>query len=90
MGNNVVIIEFYKNGCAPCEYMMSVLDELQAEFGDKIAIHKINVEKNPSMVEAYNVMKAPTIIVEVDGQTIHRGVGVHSIDLLRRKINPYV
>lgn len=90
MGNSMVIIEFYKDGCAPCEQMMGVLDELKAENGDKITIHKINVEKNPSMVEAYNVMKAPTLIIEVDGQPVHRGVGVHSIDLLRRKIEPYI
>lgn len=90
MGNSVVITEFYKDGCAPCAHMMGVLDELKAELGNKITIHKVNVEKNMSMVEAYNVMKAPTIIIEVDGQQVHRGVGIHSIDLLRRKIEPYI
>lgn len=90
MGNSVILLEFYKDGCSPCMQMMGVLEQLEKEYGDKITIHKVNVEKSPDLAAQYEVMSVPTLFIMVDGDVVYKGRGIHSIELLRKKLEPYV
>jgi thioredoxin 1 len=90
MEKNIVVLDFYMNGCAPCMQMMAVMDDLAAEFGDKITVRKINVEESPALAAHYEIMSVPTIIIKVDGEIVHRGHGIHSLNLLRRKVSEHI
>ena len=73
-----LLIEFYKDGCAPCRAMLPIIDELASERDD-IVVGKINAENEPELAAAFGVRSVPTIVVLQGGKLINRVSG------LRRK-----
>ncbi len=82
-----VIIDFHAVWCGPCKMMAPILDQIKDEFDDKIKIYKIDIDKNKSLSEKYQVMAVPTIMVFKDGKLGWRVSGVPSIQELRTQLN---
>jgi thioredoxin 1 len=74
-----LLIEFYKDGCAPCRAMLPLIDELTSEMDD-IVVGKVNVESEPELAAAFGVRSVPTVIVLQNGNIISRAVGLHRKD----------
>ncbi len=82
-----VIIDFHAVWCGPCKMMAPILDQIKDEFDDKIKIYKIDIDKNKSLSEKYQVMAVPTIMVFKEGKLGWRVSGVPSIQELRTQLN---
>jgi thioredoxin 1 len=82
-----VIIDFHAVWCGPCKMMAPILDQIKDEFDDKIKIYKIDIDKNKSLSEKYQVMAVPTIMVFKAGKLGWRVSGVPSIQELRTQVN---
>lgn len=67
--------------------MAPILDQIKDEFDDKIKIYKIDIDKNKSLSEKYEVMAVPTIMVFKEGKLGWRVSGVPSIQELRTQLN---
>lgn len=52
---------FYK-GCLPCQ-AGRIFDDLEGEYGDKIAFIHINYGKDPQAAEEFDVKKSPTVLL---------------------------
>lgn len=74
-----LLIEFYKDGCAPCRAMLPIIDEVASERDD-IVVGKINVESEPALAASFAVRSVPTVIVLQNGNIISRAVGLHRKD----------
>ncbi len=55
-----------------------VLEQLEAEYGDRLTIAKINGDENPDIVERYGVMGFPTLNLYRDGKVVLQIVGARS------------
>jgi thioredoxin 1 len=82
-----VIIDFHAVWCGPCKMMAPILDQIKDEFDDKIKIYKVDIDKNKSLSEKYQVMAVPTIMVFKEGKLGWRVSGVPSIQELRTQLN---
>jgi len=82
-----VIIDFHAVWCGPCKMMAPILDQIKDEFDDKIKIYKIDIDKNKSLSEKYQVMAVPTIMLFKEGKLGWRVSGVPSIQELRTQLN---
>ncbi|MDZ4708019.1 MAG: thioredoxin [Saprospiraceae bacterium] len=82
-----VIIDFHAVWCGPCKMMAPILDQIKEEFDDKIKIYKIDIDKNKSLSEKYQVMAVPTIMLFKEGKLGWRVSGVPSIQELRTQLN---
>ena len=69
-----VLLDFYADWCGPCRMVAPILEQLAAEHPEyKIA--KVNVDQQPELAEAFEVMSIPSLFVIKDGQIVNQATG---------------
>ncbi|MEF9924588.1 MAG: thioredoxin [Muribaculaceae bacterium] len=62
LGNKPAIIDFYASWCGPCKTLSPILEELAAEYGDKIIIYKVDTEAEQDLSAAFGIRSIPTLL----------------------------
>ncbi|MEM2957894.1 MAG: thioredoxin family protein [Candidatus Freyarchaeota archaeon] len=68
--NPLVLVDFSATWCGPCRIQGKILDNIEAKFGDKIAIAKIDVDQNPNLARDFNIYAVPSLIFFYKGQPV--------------------
>lgn len=74
-GDGLVLVDFFATWCGPCKMMHPVLEQVKAEFGDKVRIIKIDVDRYGSTAAEYGIQSVPTLILFRRGEILHRQSG---------------
>ena len=59
----IVVADFCANWCAPCTILSKTIDRLSDEYGDKIAVVKIDVDTYGALARNYKVHSIPTVLI---------------------------
>ncbi|KAG9444243.1 hypothetical protein H6P81_015583 [Aristolochia fimbriata] len=81
-----VLVDFYATWCGPCQYMVSVLNQVGAALKDKIQVVKIDTEKYPTIANQYDIQALPTLIIFREGKPCDRLEGALPADQLMQRI----
>lgn len=70
-----VLLDFWASWCGPCRMLSPVIDEIAQERTD-IKVGKVNVDEQPDLAAAFQVMSIPTLVVMKDGKAVSSSMGV--------------
>jgi thioredoxin 1 len=56
-----VVVDFWAVWCGPCRMVAPEMEKLAAKYGDAIQVVKVDVDANPALSQAFNIMSIPTI-----------------------------
>jgi len=56
-----VVVDFWAVWCGPCRMVAPEMEKLAAKYGDNVQVVKVDVDANPVLSQAFNIMSIPTI-----------------------------
>ena len=70
-----VLVDFYMDGCGPCNTLAPILDELARETPD-VRVVKVNATHSKKFSRTYGVRRFPTVMVFKEGRPVSQHVGL--------------
>ena len=69
-----VLLDFWASWCGPCRMVSPIVDEIAAERPD-IKVCKVNVDEQPELAAAFQIMSIPTLMVMKQGRVVQQATG---------------
>ena len=69
-GTDVVLVEFYTNGCGICQSMEPVLGNVARALDIRVGL--INPRDDPGLIERFAVRSVPLLVLFVKGEPVAR------------------
>ncbi|MCG5215359.1 thioredoxin [Streptosporangium sp. KLBMP 9127] len=85
-----ILIDFWADWCGPCRMIAPILQEIEAEHGDRLTIGKLDGDAHPEIVARYGVMGFPTLLLFRDGEVTQQIVGAKPKRLLMAALEDHL
>jgi len=70
-----VIVDFWATWCGPCKMIAPILEEVAAEYAEKVKVVKLDVDANNKTAGKYNIMSIPSLLFFKGGEMVDQVVG---------------
>lgn len=85
-----VVVDFWADWCGPCKMVAPILEKLAGEYAGKVRIAKVDVDANPGLAQAFQIMSIPTIMMIKERTIVFSQPGALPENALRDLFNQLV
>jgi thioredoxin 1 len=85
-----VLVDFWAEWCGPCRAIAPILDDISAEYGDKLTIAKLNTDEESAIAIKYGVTSIPMLNVYVNGEVVKTIIGAKQKPALLKELEGFI
>ncbi|MBW4555123.1 MAG: thioredoxin [Trichormus sp. ATA11-4-KO1] len=85
-----VLVDFYADWCGPCQMMVPILEQVNAQLKDRLRIVKIDTEKYAELASQYQIAALPTLVLFKQGQPVDKIEGVMQAPQLVQHLQNFI
>ena len=85
-----VLVDFWATWCGPCKSLGPVLEQLEAEYGGRFKLAKIDSDKEQELAAAFGIRSIPTCILMKNGQPVDGFAGALPAGQVRQFLDKHV
>jgi len=85
-----VLVDFWAEWCGPCRMVSPIVDELGADYADKLDVVKVNVDEEPELAQQYGITGIPALLVFKGGEIAKTMVGAKPKALLVQDLADFI
>ena len=82
-----VVVDFWAAWCGPCRMVSPELERLAEKYEGSVEVVKVDVDANPAISQAFNILSLPTIAFFRPGQQPMGVVGFRPLEQLEQHFN---
>ena len=79
-----VVVDFWAAWCRPCKMVAPEMEKLAAKYDGSVDVVKVDVDANPALSQAFNILSIPTIAFFRPGQPPQGVVGFRPLEQLEQ------
>jgi len=80
-----VVVDFWATWCSPCKMVAPEMEKLAAKYDGAVDVVKVDVDANPAISQAFNIMSIPTIAFFQPGKQPMGVVGFRPLEQLEQQ-----
>jgi thioredoxin 1 len=84
--NVPVLVDFWAEWCGPCKMIAPVMAELASDYGGRLKVVKVDVDKNSAVAMQYRITSIPNLLFFKGGEKVDQVVGAVPKQSLVNKI----
>lgn len=81
------VLRFTAAWCGPCRILAPMYQELIKDYEEKAEFITVDVDKQTDLASKYSISSIPAVVVEQNGEVLHRLVGVKTKDQYKEIFN---
>jgi thioredoxin 1 len=82
-----VVVDFWATWCGPCKLVAPEMEKIAQKYEGKVDVVKVDVDANPMLQRAFNIMSIPTIAFFKPGAQPQGVVGFRPMEQLEQAFN---
>ncbi len=78
--SNYVIVIFWSKYCGPCKILLELINKKFLNYSDKLLFFKLDINKSNIIIEKYNILSVPTMLLFKNGKLLLNKIGLLNED----------